>query len=302
MSALARLLPIVLIGLAAGCGTPPPPSSMRGSPVSHDGSQVRFAVIGDYGLAGPDEAAVAELVASWAPEMIITLGDNNYPNGRADTIDDNVGQYYHAFIHPYAGRYGDGADENRFFPALGNHDWRTHGAWPYLEYFTLPGNERYYEHVWGPVHLFAIDSDREEPDGIDPHSVQGQWLRERLAASHGAWKVVYMHHAPYSSGDHGSSEMLRWPFAQWGADLVLAGHDHHYERLAIDGIVYVVNGLGGNPERYQLRNTLPGSAVRWNGEHGAMVIEASTGRLELRFVTVSGREVDRHVLLRESPA
>lgn len=292
---------LLLGGLLLGCGTTPPASS-TGASVEHAASQVRFAVIGDYGLAGPDEAAVAKLVASWSPEMIITLGDNNYPNGRATTIDDNVGQYYHAFMFPYVGRHGDGADENRFFPALGNHDWRTPNAWPYLEYFSLPGNERYYEHVWGPVHLFAIDSDLHEPDGNSPDSTQGTWLRERLAASDSAWQVVYMHHAPYSSGDHGSTEALRWPYAEWGADLVLAGHDHHYERLELDGITYVVNGLGGNPKRYPLRTTLPGSAVRWNEEHGAMVIEASDARLELRFVTVSGREIDRHVLRLASPA
>lgn len=289
---------LAAVALAAvACGPTPAagPSGPERS-VQRPGSQVRFAVIGDFGLAGPDEAAVADLVTSWSPEMIITLGDNNYPNGRASTLDDNVGQYYHAFIAPYVGRHGEGAEDNRFFPSLGNHDWRTPHALPHLEYFTLPGNERYYEHVWGPVHLFALDSDSQEPDGITADSDQAKWLRERLAASSSAWQVVYMHHPPHSSGDHGSSEALRWPFAEWGVDLVLSGHDHHYERLERDGITYVVNGLGGNPERYSLRTTLPGSVVRYNEEHGAMVIEATDARLELRFVTVSGHEVDRHVL------
>lgn len=58
-------------------------------------SQTKFAVIGDYGNAGPDELAVADLVKSWDPDFIITLGDNNYDVGSQATIDPNIGQYYH---------------------------------------------------------------------------------------------------------------------------------------------------------------------------------------------------------------
>src|SRR3982750_3175768 len=66
----------------------------------------RFAVIGDYGSAGEAERDVANEVKSWNPDFIITAGDNNYENGSASTIDQNVGQYYHDFIHPYVGSYG----------------------------------------------------------------------------------------------------------------------------------------------------------------------------------------------------
>lgn len=291
-----RLLPLVLSTLAAiGCGARAASSGPE-LRVVHPGDEVRMAVIGDYGLAGPAEAAVAKLVAGWSPDLVITTGDNNYELGQAGTLDENVGQYYHSFIAPYVGKFGQGAPENRFFPSLGNHDWRTPHATPYLEYFALPGNERYYELQWGPIHLFAIDSDKQEPDGITADSVQAQWLRERLAASTSPWQVVYMHHPPYSSGDHGSSRKLRWPFAEWGADVVISGHDHHYERVERDGIVYFVNGLGGNPHRYDLRTTVAGSKVRFNEDHGAMLVEATAERMDLRFVTVGGDEIDRRVL------
>jgi tartrate-resistant acid phosphatase type 5 len=69
-------------------------------------SQVRFAAIGDYGLAGNNELAVANLVKSWNPDFIVTLGDNNYPLGADSTIDQNIGQYYHDYIYPYKGNYG----------------------------------------------------------------------------------------------------------------------------------------------------------------------------------------------------
>src|SRR5262245_34079066 len=146
-----------------------------GSP-AQSAQPVRFAVIGDYGLAGSNEAAVAALAASWAPDFIITTGDNNYYYGAAETIDRNIGQYYHAYISPYHGSYGPGATTNRFFPVLGNHDWDTPGAKPYLNYFTLPGNERYYDVVRGPVHFFMLDSDPREPDGTKMDSVQAAWL------------------------------------------------------------------------------------------------------------------------------
>jgi tartrate-resistant acid phosphatase type 5 len=296
---MRRLACLLLLPAALACGTAVPTGpELR---VARPGPQVRMAVIGDYGLAGPDEAAVAELVASWAPDLVITVGDNNYEQGMASTLDENVGQYYHAFIAPYVGKLGRGADENRFFPSLGNHDWRTPQARPYLEYFTLPGNERYYELVWGPLHLFALDSDPHEPDGNGPESVQAKWLRERLAASTSPWQLVYMHHPPYSSGDHGSTADLQWPFAEWGVDVVLAGHDHHYERIERDGIVYFVNGLGGNPERYELRTARAGSEIRYNAEHGAMLVEATADRLELRFVTAAGREIDSRVLQAAHP-
>ncbi|MEM9462202.1 MAG: metallophosphoesterase [Myxococcota bacterium] len=283
------------LGLAlAGCGTTPGPTTEL--TVHRTGDSVRMAVIGDYGLASPEEEAVARLVTAWSPDLVLTLGDNNYPDGRASTIDENIGQYYHAFIHPYRGRYGEGATDNRFFPTLGNHDWNTPGPWPYLDYFSLPGNERYYELTWGPVHLFALDSDRREPDGNHAQSEQARWLKARMSASTSPWQVVYMHHPPHSSGDHGSTQSMRWPFAQWGADLVLSGHDHHYERIEWDGITYVVNGLGGKPERYDIGPPVPGSVVRFNEAHGAMLIEATATRLALRFETVDGRAIDRHEL------
>src|SRR5262245_52763720 len=94
----------------------------------------RFAVIGDYGFAGQPEEDVADLVKAWQPELILTVGDNNYPEGTAETIDANVGQYYHDFIYNYTGTYGQGSPTRRFLPALGNHDWIAPGAQPYLDY------------------------------------------------------------------------------------------------------------------------------------------------------------------------
>ncbi len=265
-------------------------SSSGGVPQS-----IFFAAIGDFGNDSNAEAAVAELVDSWSPEFIITMGDNNYPNGEAETIDENIGQYYHHYIGNYQGTYGEGSLENRFWPSPGNHDWNTPGLEPYLDYFTLPGNERYYDVDMGLVHLFAIDSDSDDPDGTEADSVQAQWLQKTLAASTACWKIVYFHHAAYSSSNHGPDEDMQWPFEEWGADAVLAGHDHSYERLAVGGIPYFVNGLGG-AGTYDFPEILEESVVRYNEEHGAMSISASTTDITFEFVNVNGEVIDTHTV------
>ncbi len=256
---------------------------------------VRVAVIGDSGEGNRADADVAALVHGWAPDIVITVGDNNYPSGAADTIDDRIGQYYHDYIYPYQGSFGAGAAENRFFPTLGNHDWYTRSAAPYFNYFSLPGNERYYDFTWGPVHFFALDSDSNEPDGVGKSSRQAAWFQQAIAASTSRWNVVYFHHAPYSSGMHGPTKWMQWPFAAWKADAVLAGHDHTYERLLVDGIPYFVNGLGGG-SIYNFPNVLPESQVRYDADYGAMLITATTAEMNFTFYNRKGEQIDTYTL------
>jgi hypothetical protein len=263
------------------------------TPTQTPETSIVFAVIGDFGMRNKPEADVADLIKSWNPDFIITTGDNNYPDGSYDTIDASIGQYFHEYIYPYTGQYGDGADRNRFFPSLGNHDWMTASADPYLEYFVLEGNERYYEFSWGPVDFFAVNSDSNEPDGVAASSEQAGWLKERLGASQAVWKIVYMHHPPYSSGIHGSVTWMRWPFREWGATAVLGGHDHVYERLLIDGLPYFINGLGGGPI-YSFENNLDGSQVRYNADYGAMRVEATSSKMTFQFVNRSGEVIDTY--------
>lgn len=259
-------------------------------------ASANFAVIGDFGDAGPAEQDVANRVKSWNPDFIITTGDNNYPDGAASTIDANIGPYYQDFIGNYQGAYGQGSAANRFFPTMGNHDW-SNGGQPYSNYFTLPGNERYYDFVRGPVQFFAVDADPQEPDGIASNSTQGKWLQARLAASTSPWQVVYLHQAPFSSSNrHGSTAEVQWPFKQWGADAVLAGHDHSYERIIRDGIPYFVNGLGGQTDRYGFGTPVSGSQMRYNGDYGAMRVNASDTRMTFEFITRDGTLIDNQTL------
>ncbi len=295
MQQVASIL-VACVVFLSGCG---------GGASSHSGAVVnvralRLAVIGDYGIDTEEAHDVAQLVKSWNPHYVLTTGDNNYPSGEVATIDQNIGAKYHEFIAPYKGNFGPGSDINRFFPTLGNHDWIS-GAQPYLDYFTLPGNERYYDvAIQEKTHLFALDSDSNEPDGVRADSKQAQWLQERLATSAACWKIVFMHHSPYSSGSHGSSEWMQWPYQAWGADVVMGGHDHTYERLIVNGLPYFVNGLGGHT-RYQLSPPIKGSQRRYNQDVGAMLVQISGNEAEFLFVNRKGNVVDTHVMNKVCP-
>lgn len=285
-----RCFPIVVLILTAA-------ESVTAQPDS-----IRFAAFGDYGTNSSREQAVADLVATFAPDFIITTGDNSYG---ATPIDDNIGKYYAAYIGAYTGAYGPGADTNRFFPSAGNHDYSDGAGFSaYLAYFTLPGadiagsmtsgNERYYDFAIGPVEFFAINSNSEEPDGVTSTSIQAQWLQMRLSLSTAPWKIVYMHHPPYSSSSvHGSEVVMQWPYEDWGVTAVLTGHDHTYERIVRDDngdgrvLPYFVTGLGGRTP-YSFSSTfVSGSEAHYNADNGSLIIDATPERISFYFYSVA---------------
>ena len=272
--------------------------SLTGLTESFD-EMIRFAAIGDYGQNNSSEAAVATLVESWLPEFVITLGDNNYPAGEQATIEANIDAHYGDFIE-------NTFETTRFFPSLGNHDWGNLNLLsitctdslcegPYLDHFDLPSNERYYDFVKGPVHFFALDSDPHEPDGNTMTSQQAAWLQTQLASASEPWKVVYFHHPPYSSGLHGNYTRMQWPFREWGASLVLSGHDHNYERLIVDGFPYFVNGSGGAKLR-DCGTPASGSQICYAEDYGAMLVSADTCHMSLTFTTQTNLDIDTILL------
>ncbi len=274
-------------------------------------SQVKFAAFGDYGVDSSAELNVADLVGSKNVDFVITTGDNTYGN---TPIDDNVGKYYASYIGAYVGIYGPGSGPNRFFPSAGNHDYSDGGGiTAYESYFTLPGagianssgNELYYDFVQGPVHFFALDSNPTSVGGDDaqrsPTSAQGIWLEARLAASTSPWNIVYFHHAPYSSSAaHGTTEdetlpgSMKWPFEAWGVTAVLVGHDHTYERILKDDntdgtdLPYFVTGAGGQSLHSFNSTPEPGSVVRYNADHGTMIVTASETAITFEFWSIAG--------------
>ena len=312
--ALARITALVAAPLALATILAPPahaaPPPAAPPPAAPQASE-RLAGIGDLGTGTAGTASVAALVSALDPDALVTVGDNVYEPA---TYDDVVGAYYHEWVGAYAGAHGAGAATNRFFPAVGNHDlytWDGHdGVTDYLDFFTLPGagmasgapsgTERYYDVRWGPVHLFVLDGNPEDT----PTSTQGQWLRAGLQGSDLPFQVVAVHQSPFSSSPyHGSTARLQWRFEQWGADLVLSGHDHDYERIERDDdhdgrpLTYTVNGLGG-AGFYPFGTAAPvtGSRVRFAGAFGALTLDACATNVRVAFTTTGGSIVDRFAI------
>ncbi len=272
---------------------------------------ISFAAIGDFGDGSDDNWDVSGLIKQLGVDIVLTVGDNVY----GSDYDRRVGQFYHEYIGNYPGIYGQGSDVNRFFPAVGNHDWDEEDLNDYLDFFDLPGpgvtstntsgNERYYDVIQGPVHFFFLDSDPEEPDGVTYDSTQGRWLQAQLAASTTPWQIVLMHHAAYSSGSyHGNHDWMQWPFEEWGVDAVFAGHDHHYERIIKDDnndnvdIPHFVTGIGGNNTRGYSTPYETGSEMRYNDDFGTMYVVANNAGITFQFysITNGGTLIDQYTI------
>ncbi len=279
-----------------------------GRPAAWAAAPLTIGVIGDYGSAYLGGAslsnvqAVANLIKSWNPDFIITTGDNNYPDGEASNIDTNVGQFFHEYIYPYLGTFGAGASSNRFWPSIGNHEWPFGVSFlqPYLDYFTLPGNERYYRHRQGPVEIFAVVGDQQDPDGATPTSAQALWLSNALASSTAPWRVVYFHACPYSSSQtHGSAthqaDNMLWPFTQWGANAIYTGHNHLYERVLTNGLNYVTIGLGGGRIDGFVA-PIAGSLSRYNTTYGAVRLTVTETNFVSDFINIFHQVIDSYTL------
>lgn len=259
----------------------------------------KVAMIGDAGVDNADQAAVASLAAGWAPDALVLLGDNYYssvglPSGTG-RYDRTVGKYYCAFIFgaaPGPECAGGTSITNRLWPAPGNHDYSDAGIANYLAYFALPGNERYYDTRIGDIHVFVIDSDEAMRSASDMAD-QKAWLQAALRASDAPFRVVALHHPPYTSSSRGPYAAMRWPYAQWGADLVASGHDHFYERLEVDGIPYLVSGAGGNGLTAFPATGVPESRFGYGALHGALRLTSDGTAMTAEFVSVDGTSRDQ---------
>jgi len=237
------------------------------------------AVIGDFGSGLDAESRVADLVTAARPVAVVTTGDNVYSDRGYPTL---VGDYYGPWV----------AGED-LLPAVGNHDHDI-GIAAFDEYFGYLDGRHVYSAGRGGMRFFFVDSTTALGSSTSM-ARQRAWLKRSLLASRARWKVVVLHHPPYSSGAHGSSTQLRWPYAAWGADLVLSGHDHDYERVVADRMTFVVDGAGGK-ELYDFGAPLPGSRVRYNAGYGALFLTATARTLTGEFWSADGEWVDRFVL------
>ena len=225
----------------------PPDIVLEPQAWSATADRITFAALGDNGSGGRQAMAVAGRMAETYVEHpfgnVILLGDISYYGKFADRYND-------VFLRPMRPLLDAGV---QFDLAIGNHDeGLRYSEESYdeiqaeLQLIDTPG--RYYMQTYGPADVFLLDSS--VPGLFGPESSdQLEWLDDTLAGATSPWRIVAMHHPPFSSGKHGSTpraEGLLVPILErHKVDLVLSGHDHDYERtVPINGITYVVSGGG----------------------------------------------------------
>lgn len=221
--------------------------------------EIVWGHISDFGFDYPQQLVLSNLVHSWNPDFIISAGDD-WQSGSTNSLaslDNKVGVYYHDFIYPYIGVYGAVATEQRFFTCVGNHDYTPAGTGPivpatyrlpmYQQYFNQPSLQ--YDVLKWPVHFFFLDNTEYMIGSETQDGAIAQWLRGALAASSAPWKVVILHYTPWSSGTgHIQYLTRRWPFKEWGADIVFSGHTHVYERFQHANGLVTIDSATCNPQ------------------------------------------------------
>jgi len=234
---------------------------------------------------GNGDEATAKLLDGIAG-TVFTAGDNAYENGS---------------VSDYATCYGEtwGRHKSRTRPALGNHEYNTAGAAGYFGYFGAAAGDPatgYYSYELGAWHIVVLNSNILMNVG----SAQENWLRTDLAAHQAKCTLAIWHHPRFSSGQHGSStasQPLWQALYEAGADVVVVGHDHTYERFAPqtpDGQVDATRGIRefvvgtGGASLYQFDHPAANSQMQNNTTHGVLKLTLYGDRYDWRFIPVAG--------------
>jgi acid phosphatase type 7 len=248
--------------------------------------------IADCGKAPAGQSMAARTAALVKPEdaAVLTLGDNTYPVGAPREFAECFEPTWGVF-------------KQRIRPSPGNHDYQTAGADGYFGYFgdrAGPARRGYYSYTLDGWHLIALNSNVDARAGSEQH----RWLLDDLrAAADRPCTLAYWHHPRFSSGPHGSDPRMHDVYAALhdaGVEIVLAAHDHVYERMAphdatgaVDrqrGIRSFTVGTGG-ARLYRFKSPHPASEMRDASTHGVLRVTLHEGRYEWGFVPVDGGPV-----------
>lgn len=223
------------------------------------------------------------------PDFVITMGDNQYDDAR---LEDYQNYYDNTW----------GAFNSIVKPTPGNHESYDPAGFEvgYKEYFgsiATPDGTTWYSYDVGNWHFVALDSNLfDDSDQLD-------WLSADLAANTKGCVAAYWHHPLYSSGGHGNdpvSEPVWSRLLQYETDLVLNGHDHHYERFGRQdgnaqadplGIVEIIGGTGG-ASPYDIENVQPNSQVRISGQFGVVKLTFTDTTFSWQYVEHDGTILD----------
>jgi hypothetical protein len=252
--------------------------SSPGSPGAPGGADASIVAVGDIADCALPGAALTARLAQSLPGTVLTLGDHVYPSGTD-----------HAFSGCYNSTWG--VVKGRTYPTPGNHEWEADGGAPYFRYFGAAAGPGYYSFNLGSWHVLSLNSNID----VSERSSQYAWARADLAASGAPCTLAYWHHPLVSSGTNGDNPHMR---ALWqlldsaGVDVVLAAHDHLYERFAPQdatgrptggGIRQFVVGTGGGA-LYGVLSPRPNSEVRNNQGWGVLALRLRSGTYDWEFV------------------
>jgi hypothetical protein len=263
---------------------------------SSAGAQESDAVlVGAGDISSCDDLSGAEATAKLIekiPGTVFAAGDLAYPDG----TDEQFAKCY----NPTWGRF-----KARTRPAAGNHEYHSDGASGYARYFgAIAGDPKkgYYSYELGGWHIVVLNSECEEVGGCDTASPQGQWLHEDLAQHPVTCTLAYFHKPLFSSGaKHGNDPLMKplWEILyNAGADVVVNGHDHDYERFALQdsngkadsshGMREFVVGTGGKNHR-PFAAPKPNSEVRNADTFGALKLTLHAKSYDWQFIPEAGK-------------
>ena len=247
---------------------------------------------GDIATCGGGERATSDLLER-IPGIVIALGDNAYEDGTAAQYRDC-----------YAPTWGHELDRTR--PTPGNHDYHTPNAAPYFQYFGAaagPAGLGYYSYPAGGWHIVVLNSNCQQVP-CSKGSPQYAWLSADLAAHPARCTLAYWHHPRFSSGEHGPTTEMSdiWQLLyDRGAEVVLSGHDHEYERFAPQdglgnpdaarGVRQFVVGTGGGELRQIVARARNSEFVR-TSTYGVIRLELYADRYAWSFIASDGTTLD----------
>jgi hypothetical protein len=286
---LTLIVAAFLVWQAGSAGTPSP--SLVVPPPPGEGAVLVGA--GDVAECGDDDDERTADLVEQIPGTVFLAGDNAYPDGSPRQYRDCYGPSWGQFL-------------DRTRPAPGNHEYQTRGAAGYLDYFgsrAEPNGTTWYSWEAGDWHVLMLDSDCSAPevDGCNRGSAQEAWLRADLAASTARCTLAIWHHPRFSSGEHGNdgrTDFLWRALYDAGADVIVNGHDHDYERFAPQdpngkadperGIRQFVVGTGGARLR-DFQTVRANSEVRDAKTHGVIRLVLRPTGYDWLFIPVAGR-------------
>jgi fibronectin type 3 domain-containing protein len=238
--------------------------------------------------ANANDDATAALLRRYSG-TVMALGDNVYPDGTLSEFTDCYGPTW-------------GTEKGRTQPVIGNHEYHTVGASGYFDYFgaTAHPSTGYYSFDLGTWHVVVLNSECTQVGGCDPSSPQGRWLSADLAAHQGSNVIGVMHRPLFSSAivgqDTTTLPLWRALYAA-GADLILVGHHHLYERYApvtpdgqVDtqfGMREFIVGTGGE-SHHPVLEVKPTSQVRNDTTFGIIRLVLKPSSYSWQFIPVAG--------------